>query len=141
MDEENELGFTKKHKEKRDEEKVKLGTGDVQGPSLEIGEESGMLMGPGHPVFSRQRSHPDDPALPYPFPEGRLPSGAHPIGVRFDPITPFGEEFSGEPDNDELLPPPTRRTTANKRSPQFEPQLDPSFDPQFDPSGKAPFFK
>lgn len=124
-------------------QRVKLGAGDLN--PLRINdlsgdvEESGMFMGPGHPIFRQGPPHPDVDAPPeaaphYPFPEGKLPQGAHPTGARFDPITPFGEEFSGEPDNDELLPPPTSR--RQPKSPSAN-----SGDGNLFGSGRAPFFR
>ncbi|EIE88334.1 hypothetical protein RO3G_13045 [Rhizopus delemar RA 99-880] len=73
----------------------------------------GMHVGPDHPIFGSGGFHD-------PFGSGgreNLPRGAVPPGARFDPITPPGMGFnprgprgprgprSGEPDNDELMPP------------------------------------
>ncbi|CEG68448.1 hypothetical protein RMATCC62417_04706 [Rhizopus microsporus] len=73
------------------------------------GTGGGMYVGPNHPIFGGRF---DDPPIGG-GPEN-LPRGAVPPGARFDPITPPGPRFnprnfraprSGEPDNDELLPP------------------------------------
>ncbi|KAI7907006.1 PI31 proteasome regulator N-terminal-domain-containing protein [Cokeromyces recurvatus] len=88
------------------------------------GSGDGMFVGPDHPIFgnrSGNRSSLDDPSGLFGGPEP-LPRGSVPPGARFDPIGPFGRlpvrppgrggnnsrprrPFSGEPDNDELLPP------------------------------------
>lgn len=138
--------------------RVNLGKGDLDKLEEVDPEEGGMLMGPGHPIFKQRGKHPDelsanpldptphtgpvnpfvprkdkDPDRGYPFPEGTLPRGAHPKDARFDPITPFGEEFSGEPDFDELLPPPQRNPKKSSDAPTFGP---------FDGSaGSSKFFK
>lgn len=129
--------FTPPKASKAKQQKVKLGEGDIREPGEGEfgGEESGMYMGPGHPVFNPQAPrHPDVDAPPaYPFPEGRLPQGAHPPGARIDPITPFGEGVSGEPDNDELQPPPNRPPPTRKNP--F------GGSGNKDPFGGAPFFK
>lgn len=89
-----------------------------------------MYVGPDHPIFgNRGGSSLDDPTGIFGGPQN-LPRGAVPPGARFDPIGPFGRlpvrppgpggrgsgtggpgagggpgNFSGEPDNDELMPP------------------------------------
>jgi hypothetical protein len=146
--------------EKKEIKPVSLGTGDAKPlAGGKVDQESGMYMGPYHPYFRKPIPHPDVDApsigkdgdgnsepSPYPFPEKRLPRNAHPTGARFDPITPFGEGFSGEPDNDELLPPPQRGPSKPKRQPGAK-KFDP-FDPSTssggggDPSSFGPpFFK
>ncbi|KAG0172140.1 hypothetical protein DFQ30_011120 [Apophysomyces sp. BC1015] len=85
----------------------------------------GMFVGPGHPMFGDRA---DDPDTIFGGPEP-LPRHSVPPGARFDPIGPFGRvpgrggsqnlrgrggfggrggPFSGEPDNDEFLPPVRR---------------------------------
>ena len=159
-DDDDKLPLEPTRKPEKTVKPVKLGTGDVKPlAGGKIGPESGMYMGPTHPYFQKPPSHPDvdapssagrdihddeEPQQPYPFPEKRLPRDAHPPGARFDPITPFGEEFSGEPDNDELLPPPQRGPSKPKQPPgakKFDP-FDPSTSSGGDPSKFGPpFFK
>lgn len=75
---------------------VRLGGADLGTPGHAVNdvEEEGMIMGPSHPIFTRD--HPDRSSdLPVP------------PGARFDPISPVGPGFysPGEPDFDELIPP------------------------------------
>ncbi|KAJ1969464.1 hypothetical protein IWQ62_000606 [Dispira parvispora] len=90
--------------------------GDISG--------GGMHVGPGHPLFGRVSTGPDhSTGTPFAGPQ-RLPPGAVPSGARFDPVVPFGpnpnrgpgglprpptgntpQPWSGEPDQDEFLPP------------------------------------
>jgi proteasome inhibitor subunit 1 (PI31) len=98
------------------------------------GPGGGMYVGPDHPIFGDVRggnSDLDDPSRIFGGPQN-LPRGAVPPGARFDPIGPFGRlpvrppppsgigrgsgtggprNFSGEPDNDELMPPVTNFVT------------------------------
>ncbi|KAG8801769.1 hypothetical protein FRB91_011431 [Serendipita sp. 411] len=78
----------------------------------------GMYVGPGHPMFG---GHPAQPGGVGGGRGGVLPPLGAPSGARFDPIVPFGAggigvfpgrdepprggPFTGEPDNDEFLPP------------------------------------
>lgn len=83
----------------------------------------GMTVGPDHPMFGGHGGiNPSNPAMP----QHRFPPGSIPPGARFDPVSPFGPQsgpafpgrgngrgngrgsnmpFSGDPDNDELMPP------------------------------------
>jgi hypothetical protein len=78
-----------------------------------------MFVGPGHPIFG-QRNPPGQPRPTGPWGgDGYLPPMGAPPGARFDPVGPFGRRpspggipgprrggpFSGEPDNDEFMPP------------------------------------
>ncbi|KAH6562066.1 hypothetical protein BASA50_004201 [Batrachochytrium salamandrivorans] len=86
----------------------------------------GMLVGPDHPMFGggdlRGRGgYGGESGLPHRMGGGpvRFPPGAVPPGARFDPVGPFGHRpdggsvlgggrgrvFSGDPDNDDLIPP------------------------------------
>ncbi|KAJ8330350.1 hypothetical protein QVD99_007695 [Batrachochytrium dendrobatidis] len=74
----------------------------------------GMIVGPDHPMFN----NPVNPLYSAGGSPG-FPPGAVPPGARFDPVGPFGQrpnryggfpnrqpgQFSGDPDNDDLLPP------------------------------------
>ena len=73
----------------------------------------GMIVGPDHPMFNNPGS-----SMPGMGRGGlRFPTGAVPPGARFDPVNPFdpmgpatrgrGQRppFSGDPDNDEFMPP------------------------------------
>ncbi|KAG8814469.1 hypothetical protein FRC17_001111 [Serendipita sp. 399] len=92
-------------------------------PIQPLNPGGGMYVGPGHPIFGGQQP----PARPGGAPrgpwggDGYLPPLGAPSGARFDPIVPFGAggvggipgrggaprggPFTGEPDNDEFLPP------------------------------------
>ena len=77
---------------------VKLGGADLGAPghSIRDPEEEGMIMGPSHPIFNKNRdSKTSSSDLPVP------------PGARFDPISPVGPGFysPGDPDFDELIPP------------------------------------
>lgn len=85
---------------------ARLGGADLGPPGhfAENPEEEGMIMGPSHPIFHREREQHPDPHNPRnPFnPELPVPPGA-----RFDPISPVGPSFysPGDPDFDDLPPP------------------------------------
>lgn len=76
---------------------VRLGGADLGAPGHAVNdvEEEGMIMGPSHPIFTRD--HPSSSSSDLPVPPG----------ARFDPISPVGPGFysSGDPDFDELIPP------------------------------------
>jgi hypothetical protein len=88
-------------------------------PSLFSDDNNGMLVGPNHPIFNP----PFDETFPDRGPwggDGYLPPLGAPRGARFDPIVPgplIGRgrggrrRFSGEPDNDEFMPPGMVRLT------------------------------
>ena len=78
-----------------------------------------MIMDPSHPLFTQPPGFNPPGSGPMIFPPGSIPPG-----VRFDPVTPLGPRFpmgtrppgrpgfprgsgpwSGEPDQDEFLPP------------------------------------
>jgi proteasome inhibitor subunit 1 (PI31) len=87
-----------------------------------------MYVGPGHPIFGRGQQPGGGPQGPWGG-DGFLPPMGAPQGARFDPVgpfgpiggrgggagfrlpgrggggRPFGSPFSGEPDNDEFMPP------------------------------------
>ncbi|KAI8986392.1 PI31 proteasome regulator N-terminal-domain-containing protein [Pilobolus umbonatus] len=86
---------------------------------LRMPGRDGMFLGPDHPIFGNRGGSLDDPSGLFGGPQP-LPRGSVPPGARFDPIGPFGQlparprqpgrrdprhPFSGEPDNDELMPP------------------------------------
>lgn len=89
------------------------GMGSIQPPPLFGGARrgDGMVVGPDHPMFERPPNAP--PAWPPMGPDGVLPPDAAPPGARFDPIMPWATDprrgnprFSGDPDFDDLAPPP-----------------------------------
>ena len=114
---------------------VRVGTADLDAitnrpKDFSSVEESGMLMGPGHPFFSRPRQSAEEERWRIGNGGGSnngrlgsqfLPPGAVPPGARFDPIYPAGSvrpknerdwtelgsrlEVSGDPDPDEMQPP------------------------------------
>jgi proteasome inhibitor subunit 1 (PI31) len=76
----------------------------------------GMIMGPNHPYFTG-RTNPNSSGIRGPWGgDGYLPPMGAPPGARFDPVVPFGggiglpgrnphRNRTGEPDNDEFMPP------------------------------------
>lgn len=91
----------------------------------------GMLVGPGHPLFSREREQNDPLRIPGtdgngnrgPWGgDGYLPPLGAPPGARFDPVAPFGPGGGGAPGfgqgpqrrdwGDEMPPPVSARSTA-----------------------------
>src|SRR4051812_42604286 len=114
--EDDKFPLEPKRKPEKTEKQVQLGKGDVKPlAGGKIDPESGMYMGPNHPYFRKSPAHhPDVDAAstsnqdtpgdngprPYPYPEKKLPQDAQTPAARFAAITPFGKEFSGEPETD-----------------------------------------
>ncbi|CAG7848654.1 SubName: Full=Uncharacterized protein {ECO:0000313/EMBL:CCA70609.1} [Serendipita indica DSM 11827] len=96
-------------------------------PIQPLNPGGGMYVGPGHPMFTQPGARGPPTGGPWGG-DGYLPPMGAPPGARFDPIVPFGAggiggfpgrggpgggpfgprgrgQFSGEPDNDEFLPP------------------------------------
>lgn len=87
---------------------LRIGEADLQMPGHPVRDidEEGMLVGPHHPIFRQSEKDAASDVSLRRIPPSRLPSDAVPPGARFDPITPLAPTYgSGEPDNDELLPP------------------------------------
>lgn len=78
---------------------------------------NGMFVGPDHPIFGGRRREPIGDRGPWGG-DGYLPPMGAPPGARFDPVGPDplagrgpgsgplgGGRSSGDPDNDEFMPP------------------------------------
>lgn len=102
---------------------VKLGASDVDplGTGARTGGEGGMIMGPGHPIFTEpQAVEGTNPfsSSPATRGDGRA-AGNPPSGARYDPIGPF--PGTNEPDFDELMP-PGRETGRWEMGPDGKPR-------------------
>ncbi|KAF8222750.1 hypothetical protein L208DRAFT_1412953 [Tricholoma matsutake] len=84
-------------------------------PDLFPQSGNGMFVGPGHPIFGGRRPEPFGDRGPWGG-DGYLPPMGAPPGARFDPTGPGprgpfsggpfgGRRLSGDPDNDEFMPP------------------------------------
>ncbi|KAF9057705.1 PI31 proteasome regulator N-terminal-domain-containing protein [Panaeolus papilionaceus] len=84
----------------------------------------GMFLGPNHPIFSGRRGPSTSPFSGPWGGDGYLPPMGAPPGARFDPVGPFSPDArpvpgfpgqqprrTGEPDNDEFMPPGMVRTS------------------------------